>query len=295
MSRFTMYQLEKNSCNKRRNFKMSVEEKKGDAYYKAGAVKRAAKAMIKGASLEEVEEAMKEDFADIPYQDQQRELLLSDSLNEIKRYLDWEKRPLMEAVNTVLDIYGLMEVEVTPDFVVADANPVIETIKDKKTQKFTKVNVADGMIEVIKLKTKKPDPIKDTEVDIGLLSMLFYGRKFYRAGRLKIKASYYYLRRTDDSYGEYPSFKDFDNKQIRSIEEIYEGKENATDEKFRPIVDDFVNGHEEEDCTPKDCENCILYEVCKGYTEAPVSIDREFKTKASDIKLNPLQKEAVEY
>ena len=300
---FKMYQLDKTSaCNKRRNFKIQLNEKKQDHYFKAVAVKSAIKALIKGEkSFEEVKEDMQKEFDNIGYQIHEKSILLDDSLREIKRYVEWEKRPLIDAVSTNIDLYGKMEVETTPDYIVADANPVFviekETIKEgtKKKTVETEVQEADGTIEIIKIKTGKMKSKEDTENDLGLVAMLMYGRKFYKKGRLKIKASYYYMKRSDDSYGDKPHFDPFDEKQIKGISEVYEGKENESDEKYRVLVDEFVNGHDEVDCNPKDCENCILYAVCKGYTEAPVSIDREFKTKASDIVLNELQKEAVAY
>lgn len=296
MATFKMHQLgNESACNKRRHFEFQVNDKKGENYYKAVAVKQAAKAIVKGSSLEEVKKDMEEAFKDIPYQNQQRELLLSDSFNQIKRYLAWETRPLMDAVSTNISLYGLMDVEVTPDFVTADTKPVIERIYDRKTDTFTENQIADGTIEIIKLKTGKPMAQKNVKDDLGLLSMLLYGRKFYKTGRLMIKASYYYLKRTDDSFGTHPSFKDFDEKQICSISEVFTGTFNETDEHFTPLVEDFVNGHEELDCDLKDCEKCILYRVCKGYQEAPVAIEREFKTKVGDISLNPLQQQAVEY
>ncbi len=296
MAVFKMHQLgNESACNKRRNFGFQVNEKKGENYYKAVAVKQAAKAIVKGASLEEVKKDMEDAFKDIPYQNQQRELLLSDSFAQIKRYISWETRPLMDAVSTNISLYDLMDVEVTPDFITADTKPVIERLYDKKTDKIEEREIADGTIEIIKLKVGRPMAQKSVKGDLGLLSMLMYGRKFYQSGRLQIKASYYYLKRTDDSFGTYPSFKDFDEKQICQISEIYTGDGKETDEHFKPIVEEFVNGHEEMDCDPKDCEKCILYSVCKGYTEAPVAVEREFKTKVSDISLNQLQQTAVEY
>lgn len=296
MTVFKMHQLGKNSaCNKRRSFGYQVNDKKQDYYYKAVAVKKACKALIKGSSLEEIKEEMAKGFAEINYQTQQRELLLNDAYNQIKRYIDWEKRPLMDAVSTNVSLFDKMEVETTPDFIVADVKPVIEHYKDEDDGMMKERQIADGTIEIIKLKCSKPISQNAADEDLGLLAMLLYGRKFYKQGRLQIKASYYYLVRKDDSYGDRPSFKDFDAKQIVQISEVYEGKENETEEKYKPIVEDFVNGHDEQDCDEKDCKDCILYAICKGYTEAPVAIDREFKTKASDIRLNDLQKEAVEY
>lgn len=296
MAVFKMHQLgNESACNKRRNFGFQVNEKKGENYYKAVAVKQAAKAIVKGASLEEVKKDMEDAFKDIPYQSQQRELLLSDSFAQIKRYISWETRPLIDAVSTNISLYDLMDVEVTPDFITADTQPVIERLYDRKSDKIEEREIADGTIEIIKLKVGRPMTQKSAKDDLGLLSMLMYGRKFYQSGRLQIKASYYYLKRTDDSFGTNPSFKDFDEKQICQISEIYTGDGKETDEHFKPIVEDFVNGHEEMDCDPKDCEKCILYSVCKGYTEAPVAVEREFKTKVSDISLNQLQQTAVEY
>lgn len=296
MATFKMHQLgNESACNKRRNFGFQVNDKKGENYYKAVAVKQAAKAIVKGASLEEVKKDMENAFKGIPYQSQQRELLLSDSFAQIKRYISWETRPLMDAVSTNISLYDLMDVEVTPDFVTADTQPVIERLYDRKSDKIEEREIADGTIEIIKLKVGRPMAQKSVKDDLGLLSMLMYGRRFYQSGRLQIKASYYYLKRTDDSFGTHPSFKDFDEKQICQISEIYTGDGKETDEHFKPIVEDFVNGHEEMDCDPKDCEKCILYSVCKGYTEAPVAVEREFKTKVSDISLNQLQQTAVEY
>ena len=297
MATFKMHQLGNDSaCNKRRNFAFQVNQKKGDNYYRAVAVKQATKAIVRGASLEEIKKDMEEAFAEIPYQNQQRKLLLSDSFNQIRRYIEWESRPLMDAVSTTINLYDLMNVETTPDFVTADNHPVIKyEIIDKKTKECQAIEIADGYIEIIKLKTGKAISNREAEKDIGLLSMLKYGRKFYKAGRLQIKASYYYLKRHDDSYGARPQFKEFDDSQIRTLSEVYEGHDNDTDEKFRPIIENFVNGHDEVDCNPKDCEKCILYGICKGYVEAPIACDREFIAKANDISLNDRQQEAVEY
>ncbi len=299
MSIFKMHQLSGSSaCNKRRNFDYQVNEKKGDTYYKAVAIKRATKSIIKGSPIEEIKKEMEEAFDKIPYQEKQRKLLLDDATKRITRYINWETRPLMEAISTQVSLYGKMDVEVTPDFVTAKAEPVEDeiTFKNDKKEKVTVVEKADGTLEVIKLKVGKPISQVSSMTDLGLLSMIMYGRKFYREGRLKIIASYYFLTRTDDRMsGAKPQFKDFDDKQIVSLVDYYSGEENDLDEEFRSVVEDFVNGHDEDDCDEKDCEKCVLYACCKGYTEAPVATDRQFATKASDLRLNSKQQEAVDY
>ncbi len=303
MSKFKMYQLGRDSsCNKRRNFGYQVNDTKGETYYKAVAVLQATKSILKGKSVEEIEQDLIKAFEDIPYQEQQRRLLINDSMKQIKRYVEWESRPLIEAISADISLYGKMEVEVTPSFIIAEAVPVYEmktqeviNKKGKKTTKKVPIQVADGYIEIIKLKAGKPVKIQDAKDSLELFSLLMYGRKFYKQGKLQIRASYYHLTRSDDSYGDKPSFREFDESQIRSLIEVYEGKPNETDEKFEPMVEDFVNGHEEADCNPDDCAKCILYTVCKGYTDAPVSSDREFSTSVGDIRLNEQQQIAVNY
>ena len=130
LPKLKMYQLRGDSaCNKRRNFKYQVNDTKSENYYKACATLRAAKGILKGESLGEIEAQLVKDFEEIPYQETQRKVLIADTMKEIKRYVEWEKRPLAEAVTADINLYGKMDVEVTPSFIVADANPVIEEEK----------------------------------------------------------------------------------------------------------------------------------------------------------------------
>lgn len=311
MVKYTMHQLNSDrGCNKRRQFTYEVKERKTENFYKAVAVKKAVKAIVGGASVDEAIEEMGKVFDEIPYQKTQREILKKDSERNIRRYLAAESRTLLEAVPATIQVSPDMEVVVTPDFLVM-WTPEVEGVDDfvtkteekfdpvkKKVVKTTHQIHIDGTIEIIRLQSGKQTSfktIKEIKEDIGLYSMLLYARKFVEDGStVLIKANYYFLRRNDDNFSA-GTFKPFDDAQIFGIEEVYEGKPNETDEKFQTIIKEYINGHDEFECDPKDCEKCVMYDVCKGYAEAPLPVEREVSTKVGTIILNDLQKQVTDY
>lgn len=305
MVKYTMNQLRYDKgCNKRRAFTYDAKDKRGENYYKSVAIKKAVKAIVSGVSKEEAIEIMGKVFDDIPYQTTQREILKKDAERYIKRYFDWETREILEAEADTVQVSPELEVEVTPDFIVGDATPqtvtVIEEQFDKEKcrwKKTTKTVDIDGTIEVFRLQAGKQSnfaKIDDFQNDIALYAMLVYARRFVADGkRILIKANYYFLKREDDSFSK-GVFKPFDEKQIYGISEIYDGSKNETDERFSNIIETYLKGHDEFDCDPKDCQSCTLYDVCKGYAEAPLPVEREVRTKADTICLNDLQQYITE-
>ena len=85
--------------------------------------------------------------------------------------------------------------------------------------------------------TGKPKDIRRAKTDIGLWSMLLYGRKFVRPGqKVIITASYYYLRRSDDSFQK-GVFKDFEpDKNIVSISPHFKHGKHASISRLLPLL-----------------------------------------------------------
>jgi Superfamily I DNA and RNA helicases len=301
MKKFKMFELTgSNACNKGRSFGMKAEEKRRENYDKAIAVKAIVeKAMFEGLTEDELKEMIEEKFEKITYNELEREAHKKDAFPEIQRYLDYEllkNRCIVKAVPVDVEVVpGLMEIKVTPDLVVLDPTPQLQYTQ--VDGKWEYLPYAEGVIEIVKIKTGKPISGIAAQKDIGLYSMLQYGKKFVKPGsKAVIKASYYFLRQNEDKPAE-GKFDDFGEKNIRSMTDIYEGTgtETILDKRMKMVCEDFFNGHDDTMCTKADCQDCVLYDICKGYSDGPIAMEGELKRKAADIQFTPAQTEAIEY
>lgn len=294
---FKMHELgASDACNKRRNFGLLVNSAKENNYKKAIVVQDVLKRIIfEGISESEAEAEIRNGLEKLPYHEKEREAHIEDAVREIYRYVDYEKEPLTAAVPVDIEVGANMIVKVTPTFIKAKAEKRFVYVREGK-RKAKDVQI-DGSIEVIKVKTGKPKDIRKADTDIGLWSMLLYGRKFVRPGqKVIVKASYYYLRRPDDSFQK-DKFEKFEkDKNVVSITELYEGKPNYMDERFAVVTEDFMNGHDETYCRNSDCEKCSYFVMCKGYVDSPKATgDGIIVRNASDVAFTVSQSEAIEY
>lgn len=301
MKNFKMFELTgSNACNKGRNFGFKAEEKKRENYDKAIAVKDILdKAMFEGSEIlsdSELRDMIDEKFEHISYNELEREAHKKDAFSEIKRYLDYEDRAIIRAVPADIEVVpGMMEVKVTPDFVVLDPTPQKGYFKDPKTGNWVHDIIYDGIVEIIKVKTGKPISGVAAENDIGLYAMLQYGKNFIKPGtRVIVKASYYFLRQTDDKPLE-GKFDEFGEKNIRSMTDAYDGSQTILDKRMTQKCRDFYNGHDDTTCNKQDCEDCALYDICKAYCDGPISVEGELKRHVADIQFTADQSEAIEY
>ena len=294
---FKMHELgASDACNKRRNFGLIVNSAKENSYKKAIVIQDVLKKIIfDGITESEAETEIRKGLEKLPYHEREREAHIRDAVREIYRYVDYEKGPLTAAVPADIEVGANMIVKVTPTFIKAKAE--MRFIFVSEGRKKAKDIQIDGSIEVIKVKTGKPKDIRKADTDIGLWSMILYGRKFVRPGqKVVIKASYYYLRRSDDSFqkGIFEEFEE--DKNVVSISELYEGKPNYMDERFAIVTEDFMNGQDETYCRNSDCEKCSYFVMCKGYVESPKATGDGIITRsASDVAFTASQSEAIEY
>lgn len=289
--RVKMHELSKeNACKARRNFEYAVETDVSDFMKKAGIIKKAiADILINKESEEDVKISVMAAFEEIPYtSNRQRELHAADALRQIFRYTTGEKslkRSLIPGMPADVDMGNGLTVSVNPDYIVVNGDN----------------------IEVIKLKTSKPSISQSSadKGDLGLYSLLLYGRQLVPPGnKANITASYYFLRKNNDSSSQDSANFDedfFELKGGRNIVEMNETYENVEDFKsgWDSIMEEkikaYVEGSPKEECSKEDCENCQLKKICQ-YTESPTAVVKTAVIRSlKDLNLTPAQEKVVEY
>lgn len=291
---FRMYELSgSDACNARRSFDFAVKEKESDIFQKAVVTKTIIHDYFDGKLLlPDLEDEVREKMKNVSFlSEEQREVQMMDTLRQIQRYIMSEKRTPTVAPPADIDVSDEMTVIVSPDYY------FINTA-------VTKEGEEDNELEVIKIKCSKPG-LTSTQAnqDIGLYAMLRYAKELQEAKRFpnvkRLKASYYYLGKANDSYStEKPNFDpDFFNnvggKNIVSLtDDVNPG---FSDARFAPILDGFLAGIPSEECTKDDCDHCQLHDICK-FTEPPIILVKEEKAKSlNGLMLTPSQQKAIEY
>lgn len=237
-----------------------------------------------------------------------RRIHSKEALRYVFRYLNSEKRRPYFYRGCDIDIHGVT-VSVAPDFVFFNE---------------------DGSIEVVKIKVSKPSITQKgkkngADKDLGLYAMLKYGESLVKYGEERVvKASYYYLRKANDSFSnEKPKFdEEFfqteGGKNIISISTSYTpglmcvygkeecseeekafcpfayscgaGFESEADRKCREMFKQFSDGAE---CSEEDCTECDFYRVCR-YNHSPIAITKERVVKSiRDLSLTEQQEKAI--
>ena len=293
---FRMHELSSEyACRRRRNFGIQVDAPKENNFRKAAVIHEVLKKIVFGGiSKEEAEAEIRKGLEKIPYHSKEREAHIKDAVREIYRYLDYETEQVISAVPADMNVGSGMIVRVNPTFIKADDRKKEISIWNGK--KKVKDVTVDGTIEIVKVRTGKPVAVKSARTDIGLWAMLLYGRRFISPGqRAVVKASYYYLRHPDDSFGK-GEFREFGDRNMVSLTELYEGEPNYMDDRFAFITEDFMNGRDEAELKSSDCEKCSYFFMCKGFSESPkASSDGIITRNASDVRFTDAQAEAVGY
>lgn len=296
MKKYSMYEAGKPACNTERSFPYQVTDGKTYRYDRAVALYSVLHDLIDGKIKEDdVEGRLEEAFEKVPTKSNLQKLIeIHDMQKLIMRYVSSETKHLTTAVSKDVEVSPDMTVTISPDYWYIDKTPIMV---DGEA-------LADMTVELIKLKVgKKEKSDKELYEDIGLYAMLKEARTKVPTGKKAfVKASYYYLRRSDDSNGQRPHFSlnffESGGGNTFTISEDYVGgsmSPMATDVRMAPIIEAFLKGKEEDECTKKDCEKCILNAICH-YSEPPIQIKKEkAATKLSAISLTKAQEEAVNY
>ena len=191
----------------------------------------------------------------------------------LNRYFTSEKRhPLIPNPMTV-SVAGCMDVYVKPDLVFI-GNDYIEVV----IFKYSRPRIFNN--------GKKKET--NSQSSLELYSLLCYGRlvgaQLSAQNRIPqntlVRASYYYLRKANDSDRNGVFDKDFFDDAGRNVAYLDDpqalmGGKNAVDIHFIPIVKDFLKGTTSK-CTEEKCKGCEFYGIC-SYKQAPTAIDRTQK------------------
>jgi len=277
----------RDACIAKRRFEYVLKPHVTDHMEKAGAIKSVVKDVIKGnIKKEDATKTLKERMDGIEYpNEEQKRIHVADAARQVSRYLGCEKRSLTVAAPMTVSLSKNTNVLTNPDF----------------------IYVTSDQIEVIKLKCSKPTlSQRDAYKDLGLYAMHLYGRALIPPEETrKVTASYYFLRKANDSNSkEEPRFDEefFNNTGGRNIISIV-GEYNSLDDKTQTDVDMLFQNHVElyesglskEECSESDCEKCNLKMVCK-YVDPPIVIKKVPKNHSlSDLTLTKDQERVIEY
>lgn len=217
-----------------------------------------------------------------------KQILSDDMIRCINRYLRCEKRQAIIPQHKDLNIWGV-EVSVNPDLIFRTQNG----------------------LEIVKLYYKRPS-VKNTgssskktittDESKALYALLQYGRSLIAPGQTaKITASYYYLRKKNDSTAKNifdPDFFDEKGKNIVSISDIYTSGNNtltAHDLEMKTAFDEFSKGVQME-CDEEKCKGCELYATCT-FKKAPkvLKMTETEKKVMSSVSASPSQKAAIDF
>ena len=310
-----MYELTSaGACSKARNMVFPLSNYTEIQIEKAISLKKRVNEIFNGTlNLDDLEEKIKEDFGEMPYESEKTKAIhISDSVRQITRYINSEKRKP--------EIISAGPLEVAPGFRV---NPgllyIFRFSEPLKTWKAKKSEAAEAdengmitskemidVIEAVRLRIGKPDITQNkgknsVEDSLQAYSILKYAEMLAEPGKTtRIMASMYFLRKSTDSNSTvWPKFdSDFFDRtggNIVSLTEDYTpGEESAYDKHFEPIVQEFLAGIEEDACRKEDCQKCDLFDVCK-FSQPPIAIVKTPVVRSiRDIELSKAQEEAIE-
>ena len=234
--------------------------------------------------LQNAEETLSEGFQELDFKsEKQREIQMKDAMRQIRRFAVCDaKRPhkwnAIKPDKRDVDLgEGILVKGVEPSFIDVLSAPVDE-FRDP---------IAECTIEAVILKSSKPKISQESSLDsLELYALLKYLEKRVTAGhKVWLRASYYYLRKANDSNGSKPNFdEDFfmtiGGRNIVSLEELYyspkDGEEivpSEMDKVFSSKVKAYTEGLKEEECTEEDCKNCELFDICK-WVNPPAAIKK---------------------
>lgn len=309
-------------CSFNRAKNLILESDKGTNFEKSNIIKDIIKKLLyikrKREITDEDTTTMYQDlltqFKEMGYQtDKTADLHSKDAYRQIMRYVKCETRNPIFPKSSIVEIDG-MDVKVSPDLMFTYGD-TIEIVK----LKCSKPNIAQN--------SKKLDAGANTNLE--LYAMIQYGKQFVKQGyQATIKASFYYLRKNNDSANKDKMNFDLDffeqkgANNIVSIEDKVIGGGNTCifgckpgceecetcpypelcanlsefsclDAAYLPLVDEFKKGVSKDECTQEMCEACDFKNVC-SFNLPPLVIHKESKQKSiRDLSLTTAQEDAI--
>lgn len=185
---------------------------------------------------------------------QKKQVLLNDWF-KVMRYLDDEKRAPSFPKSKIITLRDEIEpVRVSPH-VAFECGDQIELV----LYKIGKPNVS-----------QKGDKNK-LKRDLQLYSMVLYGREL---GFKNITASFYFLRKDTDGSNKAQNEAYFfgGGGNIVNMSDLYDGKATDLDEYMDGLLQEYIEGINEENQDEDTCKYCQYYNICK-YKSAPIAIE----------------------
>ncbi len=294
-----MYELSSTKCKKSRDFAMSLNSSVV-SLEKAKAVNSCIQGCMDGtitpATLHSYLEAA---FMQISFKNnKQRMYQLADSERRILRYVRY----------TATNIWPYI-VPCGPKLV-----QLAETVKPILVNPNYVTLTETGTLTIIKYKESAPISQKAGTQDLGLYTMILYGRilrneapENIKSKIRVIKAEYHFLRKNNDRSAvskdgynfdyDFLSYNENGDMQGGNIVGITEQVEESpgTDFDFEDAINEYVNGLDEKECSDTQCNECSYKALCK-FAAAPLVIKTEKKaTSICDISLSVEQEKAVNY
>ena len=233
--------------------------------------------MLKVRDPRDIMEYLAARYEEIPFQNfQQKRINMIWDHRRIMRYLNDETRTPKFLAGEIVDMGGKLY-RMVPDYCFIDGDS----------------------IEVVTLRIGKPDITKkgkrNAEIrDLTLYASVLYARKL---GFKRIKASYYFLRKSTDTQNWAECEQSFfgGGGNIVSLTDLYDGRPNDLDQQMEKDLNLLRDGIPEEKVCEEDCKNCSKFDICK-YMLAPISIIKDpIVRSADDVKLSDPQDQAVNY
>lgn len=286
------------ACKKKKAFPFKPTAKVADFVIKSRLMTECCRNQIFGQSRDDALAVMRAGFETLSYPTEAtRDYEYNHAVKLIDRYVSGELAIIGRRHNPTpafVDVGADEDVLVEPDFV-RIGMPFVDHI----------TNVAyDGTVTVTKIHIGKAPSAAKSKDSLTKYAMLKYGRTLVSAGkRVSITAEDIYLVRADDAgeNSKAPFFNlDFwatGGNNVTQVAETYIGGtvSNDTDDRFKPIVEAFNEGHEAEECSESDCKECDLNDLCH-YTEPPIRIKTSMVNRTiRDLCLTNAQDEAIDY
>lgn len=216
-----------------------------------------------------------------------REILCDDLANKyIKRYVSSDNRVPQMTPESTMNIFGL-EVTVDPDMFFYNGRT----------------------LEIVKFFLKKPDiTINGRKSDgsasgcLSLYAMLYYGKQLLayidpnRKNLVEVKASFYFLKKSNDNFEKGIFDLDFFDKNGKNVVSISDSEKFPTniDQHYFTLYKDFEAGSQII-CNPETCRNCQMKAICKYEKSPDAIIETKAKVPANVMNLTKSQKEAISF
>ena len=216
-----------------------------------------------------------------------REILCDDLANKyIKRYVSSDNRVPQMTPESTMNIFGL-EVTVDPDMFFYNGRT----------------------LEIVKFFLKNPDiTINGRKLDgsasgcLSLYAMLYYGKQLLayidpnRKNLVEVKASFYFLKKSNDNFEKGIFDLDFFDKNGKNVVSISDSEKFPTniDQHYFTLYKDFEAGSQII-CNPETCRNCQMKAICKYEKSPDAIIETKAKVPANVMNLTKSQREAISF